>query len=92
MPGIGQSGHTAKIPDRVGNTDVVSGDDDGVHARRLGRPAVDVLDHRPAGDVDQRLARQTRRVVSSGDDGDDSGRGKRAVEGIAESDRVHGES
>ena len=38
--------------------------------RRAWPRAVDVLDHRPAGDVCQRLAWKPRRVVSGGNDGD----------------------
>jgi len=50
-----------------------------------------VLDHGPACDVGQRLAREPGGVESSGDDGDDEGRAGCAVEGIHEIDRVHGE-
>jgi hypothetical protein len=51
-----------------------------------------VLDHRAAGDICERFARQARSVVSSGDDGDALWKGKCSVERIRKSDRVHGES
>jgi hypothetical protein len=51
-----------------------------------------VLDHRPAPDISEWLAGQTRSVVSGGDDGDDLWRGKCSVERITKSDRVHDES
>jgi hypothetical protein len=51
-----------------------------------------MFDHRPAGDIRERLTRQTRSVVSSGDDGDDLWRRKCSVERIRKSDRVHDES
>ena len=54
---------------------VVGGDDDRIDAARRGGAAIDVLDHRTAGDVSERLARKTGRVVSGGDDGDDLWRG-----------------
>ena len=49
---------------------VVGGDDHGVNAAGVGRAAIDVLDHRLAGDVGQRLSGEARGVVSGGDDGD----------------------
>jgi hypothetical protein len=51
-----------------------------------------VLNHRAAGDIGKRLARETRGVVSSGDDGDYLRGGECAVEGIRKPDRVHVES
>ena len=39
--------------------------------RRVGRAAVDVLDHRPAGDVGEDFSGEAGRVVAGGDDGDD---------------------
>jgi hypothetical protein len=51
-----------------------------------------MLDHRPPRDIRERLARQTRGLVSGGDDGDDLWRGKCSVERIRKSDRVHDES
>jgi hypothetical protein len=50
-----------------------------------------VLNHGTAADVGERLARETRGLESSGDDGDDCWRGKCSVEGIREPDRVHDE-
>ena len=76
----------------VGDARIVGGHHHGLDARGRRGAAVHVLDHRAAGNLDERFPRQTCRVVSCGDDGDDGRRGKRAVEGIAESDRVHGES
>ena len=49
-------------------------DDHRVDAARRGRAAIHVLDHRPAGDVGQRLAGKARGVVTGRDDGDSSGR------------------
>ena len=54
----------------LGDPLIVGGDD---HARdRPGRggATVDVLDHRPAGNVGERFARKTSRVIPRGDDGD----------------------
>jgi hypothetical protein len=51
-----------------------------------------MLDHRPPRDISERLAGQTRSLVSSGDDGDDLWRRKCSVERISKSDRVHDES
>ena len=59
--------------------------------RRGRRAAIHVLDHRTAGDVGERLARETGRLVSRGDDGDAACAGERAdVPGVPI--RVHGES
>ena len=92
MRRVGQAHHAAEGGHRVGNAGVVGGHHHGIHAGRVGRTSIDVLDHRAAGNLDERFPRQTRGVVSSRDDGDDRRRETRAVEGIAESDRVHGES
>ena len=78
-------------PDRGGDPLVIGRHDHGIHAARGGRAPIDVLDHGTAGDVGERLARETRGVVSSGDDGDDCGEGECSVEGIREPDRVHDE-
>jgi hypothetical protein len=51
-----------------------------------------MFDHRLAPDVGERLARQARRGVSRGEDGDDLGREECSVERIRKSDRVHDES
>ena len=51
---------------------VVGGDDDRVDAAGLGRAAIDVLDHRPAGHVCEWLSGETCRVIPGGNDGDDA--------------------
>jgi hypothetical protein len=55
---------------RIAHPDVIGGDDNGVDCRRGFSAAVHVFDHGPAGDLDERLAREPGRLVSRGNDGD----------------------
>ena len=67
---VGHPHDAAEALDGLRNPRVIGGDDHGVDARGVGGAAVDVLDHRPAGDVGERFAGKAGRVVSGGDDGD----------------------
>jgi hypothetical protein len=49
---------------------VVGGHDHRRNRRRRGGAPVDVLDHRPAADLRERLAREPGRLVARGNDGD----------------------
>jgi hypothetical protein len=62
----------AELLDGHRDARVVGGDDDRVDRRRRGGPVVDVLDHRPSGQVGERFAGEARRLIAGGDDGDDS--------------------
>ena len=59
--------------DRRRDARVVGRHEDAIDAARAPRALVHVLDHRHAGDVEQRLAGKTRRLESGGDDGDSAG-------------------
>jgi hypothetical protein len=61
----------AKSDDPRSDAQVVGRHDYTRHDRRSLSPAVHVLDHRPAVDVGQRLAGETCRGESSGDESDD---------------------
>ncbi len=66
---------TAEAAERVdgrGNPLVVGRDEHGVDRPAPRGAPVDVLDHRPAADAGERLAGETGRLISCGDDGDDS--------------------
>ena len=74
------AGHPHLAAERVhgrGDPVVVGRDEDAVDRTGVRRVPVDVLDHRPAADVRQRLGRQSGRCVAGGDDGDGSSGGGR---------------
>ncbi len=72
--GMIASGHhrcAAERLDDVGDALIVGRDDDGMHRRGARGAAIDVFDHRTAGDVEQHLRREPTRVVSGRNDGED---------------------
>jgi len=55
---------------RVGDPLVIGGDDDCIDAIGGRSTTVDVLDHRSANDIGENFPGETRRIVTSGNDGD----------------------
>jgi hypothetical protein len=80
----------AEVGDARGDAEIVGGDDDLRDERRRRGAAVDVLDHRPAVEVRERFAGESRRCVSCGDDCDDVEWRKR-IDFRTSRCRVHGE-
>ena len=87
---LGHPHDAAKVLDCGGNPLVVRRNDHGIDPACVGRAAIDVLDHRTAGDLSERLARKSRRGESGGDDSD-SARGRRSQERIEKRNRGHDE-
>jgi len=87
---LGHPDDAAKALDCGGNPFIVRRNDHGVDPACVGRAAIDVLDHRTARDLSERLARKSRRGESGGDDSD-SAKGRRSQERIEKRNRGHGE-
>jgi hypothetical protein len=66
----GQPGDAPELFDSRGDCRIVGRDNHRVHAVRLGRAPIHVLDHRPAGDIGERFTGETGRGVSGGNDCD----------------------
>jgi len=91
MIGTRQSNIAAKFVDGGGDAQVVGGDDDVGENPGHGHAAVDVLDHRTAVEIGERLAGEPGRSVSGGDDGDDGERKNRRIDSGTSRYRVHDE-
>ena len=72
MVGARHDGDAAERVHGARDALVVGRDEHRVDRARVGRAAVDVFDHRPAVDDREWLAGKTRRLISGGNDGDDS--------------------
>jgi hypothetical protein len=83
--------HAAKGGDDIGDPRVVGRDDDGIDVAGGGGAPMHVFDHRHAGDERERLAWETRGLVSRRDDGDNSG-GANSVREPSRRNDGHGES
>jgi hypothetical protein len=73
----------AERVDGIGHALIVGRHEHGIDARRLGGAPEHVLDHRPAGDESQGLPGKASRLISRGDDGDNSG----GTNGVSEPSR-----
>ena len=88
--GARQPDVAAELGHAGGDAQIVGRDDDARHdGRRRGAP-IHVLDHRTAVDVGERLAGESRRGESGGDDGDDVER-KSGIDRRTSRCRVHDE-
>jgi hypothetical protein len=88
MVAAGHQRFAAEGGDRLGDPLVVGGDNHTIDVSCRRGSAIDVLDHRPAGNQRERLAGETGRLVSGGDDDDGCG----ATGMLGGSDREHVES
>jgi len=86
----GEAGFAAEALNGVENPQIVGGDDHALHRGRRSGASVDVLDHRTAVDLRERLAREACRTESSGDDGDGT-EWKAVIDREASRRRVHDE-
>ena len=67
MSGVRHPHHATEALYSAGNPPVVGGDHNGVDTRRSRSTAIHVLDHRSAGDRQQRFAGEARRRVAGRD-------------------------
>jgi hypothetical protein len=73
----GQTGHAAKVFDRLHHAFVVGSDHDAVERTRCRGAAIHVLDHRTAADVEKRFAGESGGLKTGGDDPEDRRFGQR---------------
>ncbi len=87
---LGQFDPSAEIVDTRRDAQIVGRDDHLRHCFRRFGASIHVLDHRPAVEIGERLARESSRRVPCGDDGDDGERRNR-IDSRASRNRVHDE-